>query len=112
MFKKKEEIAIRRYLRTREESMLTHPFGKAIDVFSISGVDFAYLERDKQPLRLSLRSDIELSKLLREKYEEVAPAHKLDQRKWNTIILSGQLGYDEIIVLIDHSYLLAKELKT
>jgi len=45
--------------------------------------------------------------LLREKYETVLPGQKLNQKKWNTIILSGQLSDDEIFDLIRHSYNLA-----
>lgn len=112
MLKQREERDIGRYLRSLEGSTRKRPYGNSIDVYSVAGSDFAYLERNHQLLRLSLRSDLRLAKLLRERYEEVAPASRLDPRQWNTIVLSGQLSYEEITALIDHSYQLAKELRS
>jgi predicted DNA-binding protein (MmcQ/YjbR family) len=113
MLKPSETTAIKRYLDKIKGATKSYPYQKTLAVYSVNGTPFAFLETDKQPLRLSLRSDPELSKLLRAKYEEVTPGHKLDQRYWNTIILSGQLSPDEVLALIDHSYQLAlKEVYT
>ena len=107
MLSLKDQQAIRRYLATRQNAQLSYPFGRSMPVYSVSGVPYAYLETGRQLWRLSLRSDIELAKLLRSKYEEVFPGQKLNPRIWNTIVLSGQLALDEVIALIDHSYQLA-----
>ena len=85
------------------------PHTKTLQVYSVAGVPFAYLETGKQLLRLSLRADSELSRVLRERYEEVSPGQKLDPKVWNTIIISGQLDLSEILALIDHSYILATQ---
>lgn len=87
---------------------MTKPFTKTLLVFSVGETAFAYLETGKQIQRLSLRSDPVLSEFLKERYEEVLPGQKLDQRKWITVILSGQLSFEEITALIDQSYQLAQ----
>ena len=107
MLSLKEQQAIRRYLAGCQNAKLSYPFGRSMPVYNVNGVTYAYLETKKQPWRLSLRSDVELARLLRTKYEEVFPGQKLNPRVWNTIVLSGQLSLDEVIALIDHSYQLA-----
>ncbi|MCY4089023.1 MAG: MmcQ/YjbR family DNA-binding protein [Candidatus Saccharibacteria bacterium] len=65
---------------------------------------FALLREHNGLMHLSLKCDSLLSKILREKYESVFPGHNLPKKYWNTIILSGQLNWQEIKDLIDHSY--------
>jgi predicted DNA-binding protein (MmcQ/YjbR family) len=95
---------IKDFILGLEGVMLTQPFGKNKLVFSAHDQMFAILDKDKIPLRISLRCEAELSELLREKYDEVMSGDHLDGNAWNTIILSGQLEDDEIQVLIRHSY--------
>lgn len=64
----------------------------------------AVVYRDSRPLRVSLRCDRSLSKLLRDKYETVLPAEHLNKKYWITIICSGQLPEEEIFDLLRHSY--------
>ena len=65
---------------------------------------FALIQEGKDPVRISLKCDPELSKVLREKYEEVQEGYHLNKKHWNTIVLSGQLSWDDIKGLIRHSY--------
>ena len=69
-------------------------------------VMFAVLEDFALP-RLSLRAEPALLQKLRHDYETVSPGHNLNRHDWNTIILTGQLSWDQIKDLIDHSYQLA-----
>ena len=107
MLSLQDQQAIRRHLANCQNAKLSFPFGRSLSVYSVGGVPYAYLETNKQLWRLSLRSDVELAKLLRSKYEEVFPGQKLNPRIWNTLVLSGQLSTDEVIALINHSYQLA-----
>ena len=107
MLKPQEIQAISEYLVNQGNVELSHPYGQELSVYSVNGVEFAYLDHSKQLVSLSLRSDPRLSQVLRAKYEEVLPAHKLNPKLWNTIVMSGQLGFEEVSVLIDHSYSLA-----
>lgn len=87
-----------------------YPFEKSLAVFSVNDNMFALLSEGTSPLRLSLRCDPKLAALLREKYETVMPAHKLDKRYWNSVILSGQLPLEEVKGLVRHAYEVAKTL--
>jgi predicted DNA-binding protein (MmcQ/YjbR family) len=62
------------------------------------------IAEDKHPLRISLKCDPELSTILREKYTEVMEGYHLNKKHWNTIVLSGQLSWEEVQALIRHSY--------
>jgi predicted DNA-binding protein (MmcQ/YjbR family) len=87
------------------------PFDKNVAVYYIGGKKqfdqenmFALIEIDSEPLRISLKSDPNLATILRQRYETVLPAANLSHKKWNTIILTGQLPWSDIQDLIRHSY--------
>lgn len=65
---------------------------------------FALIQEHKEPVRISLKCDPQLSKLLREKYDEVMEGYHLNKKHWITIVLTGQLSWQEIQGLIRHSY--------
>lgn len=96
------------YILSFEHSKKKILSDEEITFYSINDVTFAIMPNTKDPVRLSLRADRQLSNLLRSKYESVMPASGLDPKQWNTIILSGQLSWDEVKSLIRHSYDLAK----
>ena len=70
---------------------------------------FALIAEGSDPVRLSLKCDPQLAILLREKYETVLVGYHLNKKHWNTILLTGQLPWEEIQGLIRHSYELIKE---
>lgn len=61
------------------------------------------------PIKMSLRCDPELATLLREKYETVMPGQKLNNKHWNTIVLTGQIDWPEIQGFIRLSYDLTRD---
>jgi predicted DNA-binding protein (MmcQ/YjbR family) len=87
---------------------LDYPFGEGVAVYKAGakpdGKMFALISEGKQPVRLSLKCDPELSKLLREKYDEIMPGYHLNKKHWNTLVLSGQLPWEEVQGLIRHSH--------
>ena len=96
------------------QTYLSHPFGEEVFVYKLKLDDqnhkmFAILVEKKEILRLSLKCDPLLAQTLRQKYESVLSGYRLSKKHWNTIILSGQLSWPEIIALIDHSYQLVVE---
>ena len=76
---------------------------RQVILFRSKNVLIAVLEL-KTPLRLSLRSDPGLSEILRSKYETVMPGVNLNSKAWNTIVLTGQIGKEELQSLIRHSF--------
>ena len=85
--------------KTEEETKL----GRKVILFRANNVLIAVLEL-KSPLRLSLRSDPGLSELLRSKYETVMPGVNLNSKDWNTIVITGQIEWEELQSLIRHSF--------
>ena len=65
---------------------------------------FALITEGKVPLQLSLKCDPQLAEVLRQKYESVLPGYHLNKKHWNTILLTGQLDWQEVQDLIRHSY--------
>lgn len=65
---------------------------------------FALMSEKHEPVQLSLKCDPQLAVVLREKYESVMPGYHLNKKHWNTLILSGQLSWEEVQDLIRHSY--------
>lgn len=85
-----------------------YPFDPNTAVYK-NGKMFALLAEGSKPIRITLKSDPQLAKILRDKYETVLPGKNLNQKYWNTILLTGQIPNDEIIDLIRHSYEMTKE---
>lgn len=83
---------------------LDYPFGKDVAVYKVNDKMFALIPENTDPVRISLKCDPLLAETLREKYESVLPGYHLNKKHWNTIILSGQLTWDEVKDLIRHSY--------
>lgn len=96
------------YVLSMPNARLDYPFGDQVAVYKVNDKMFALIQENKDPLQISLKCDPQLAELLREKYETVMPGYHLNKKHWNTILLTGQLPWDEIQGLIRHSYELVK----
>lgn len=92
------------YLLTMPNAVLEYPFGEGVAVYKVGDKMFALVQEGKEPLQLSLKCDPQLAKVLRETYETVLEGYHLNKKHWNTIILTGQLPWEEVQGLIVHSY--------
>ena len=92
------------YILSMPNAWLDYPFGEDVAVYKVGDKLFALIAEGKAPVRLSLKCDPELSKLLRAQYDEVMPGHHLNKKHWNTLTLTGQLPWEEVQGLIRHSY--------
>lgn len=100
------------YILSMPNSRLDYPFGEGVAVYKVgdpstgSGQDkmFAIISEKSKPLQISLKCDPQLAITLREKYETVLEGYHLNKKHWNTILLTGQLPWEEIQGLILHSY--------
>lgn len=92
------------YILSLPNARLEYPFGESVAVYKVQDKMFALIAENKTPINLSLKCDPGLAKLLREKYETVMPGHHLNKKHWNTIVLTGQLEWQEVQDLIRHSY--------
>lgn len=95
---------VEEYLLGMPNAWLDYPFGEGVAVYKVGDKMFALVTEKSDPVRISLKCDPELSKVLREKYESVMPGYHLNKKHWNTILLTGQLSWQEVQDLIRHSY--------
>jgi predicted DNA-binding protein (MmcQ/YjbR family) len=92
------------YVLSMPNAILDYPFGEKVAVYKVNDKMFAIIQEGGQPVRLSLKCDPQLARLLRERYESVLPGYHLNKKHWNTVLLTGQLPWEEIQGLIRHSY--------
>ncbi len=99
---------VEKYILSMPNSRLDYPFGKDVAVYKTGSLDsgkmFALISEGKDPVRISLKCNPLLAEKLREKYETVLPGYHLSKKHWNTIVLTGQLPWEEVQGLIRHSY--------
>ncbi|MEK7602800.1 MAG: MmcQ/YjbR family DNA-binding protein [Patescibacteria group bacterium] len=99
---------VEEYVLSMPNAVLDYPFGQEVAVYKVSsksdGKMFALIAENKNPVNISLKCDPKLAEILREKYESVMPGYHLNKKHWNTIILTGQLPWEDVEGLIRHSY--------
>ena len=86
------------------DAKLDYPFGEGVAVYKVGDKMFALIAEGKDPVRISLKCDPQLAQVLRDKYTEVMEGYHLNKKHWNTLVLAGQLDWDEVQALIRHSY--------
>jgi predicted DNA-binding protein (MmcQ/YjbR family) len=95
---------VEEYILSMPNARLDYPFGEEVAVYKVGDKMFALISEGKEPVRLSLKCDPVLGKVLRKKYDTVMPGHHLNKNHWNTLVLTGQLPWEEVQGLIRHSY--------
>ena len=114
---------VEEYVLSMPNAKLEYPFGEDVAVYKFIPTEnvgrkrtnsdapnggrsrmFALISEKADPLRISLKCDPQLAVLLREKYETVLEGYHLNKKHWNTVILTGQLPWEEVQGLIRHSY--------
>lgn len=96
---------VEEYLLSMPNSRLDYPFGEGVAVYKTKDDKmFALVQEGAEPVKLSLKCDPLLAETLRERYETVMPGYHLNKKHWNTLLLTGQLSWEEVQDLIRHSY--------
>jgi predicted DNA-binding protein (MmcQ/YjbR family) len=95
---------VEEYLMSMPNAVLDYPFGEGVAVYKAGDKMFALVKEGSNPVSISLKCDPTLAQTLREKYESVMPGYHLHKKHWNTILLTGQLSWEEVQDLISHSY--------
>ncbi len=99
-----DHSTVEAFMLSMPNAKLDYPFGEDVAVYKVKDKMFALIAEGTEPLRISLKCDPRLSTILKEKYESVMPGYHLNKKHWITIVLSGQLPWEEIEGLIRHSY--------
>lgn len=106
------------YILSMPNVVLDYPFGKDVAVYKVfvpSGAThrdvaqgdrkmFALIQEGKDPVRISLKCDPILAEVLRAKYDTIMPGYHLNKKHWNTLVLSGQIPWEDVQGFIRHSY--------
>lgn len=105
---------VEEYVLSMPNAELTYPFGEGVAVYKVGASSdaadagrskmFALIQEGRTPVNISLKCDPLLAQVLRKKYDEVMEGYHLNKKHWNTIVLSGQLPWEEVQGLIRHSY--------
>lgn len=98
--------SLRQYCLDQKGAMEDFPFGEDVHVMKVGGKMFALLSHREGSLTISLKSEPEVSLLLREQYPAITPGYHLNKRHWNTVEVDGSIPEPEILGLVDQSYLL------
>lgn len=107
-----DHVTVENYVLSLPDATRDYPFGEEVAVYKVHDKMFALIAEGKEPLRISLKCDPELSKVLRERYESVMEGYHLNKKHWNTLLLTGQLTWEEVQGLIRHSYNLVAGIDT
>jgi len=95
---------VEEYLLAMPNAKLDYPFGDGVAVYKAKDKMFALVMEGKEPVQISLKCDPLLAETLRQKYETVMPGYHLNKKHWNTILLTGQIDWEEVKGLIRLSY--------
>ncbi len=102
---------VEKYVLGMPGAKLDYPFGEDVAVYKAKDKMFALITEGKEPVQISLKCDPLLAETLRKKYDTVMPGYHLNKKHWNTMVLSGQIGWAEVKDLIRHSYNLVTGIK-
>ena len=95
---------VEEFLLSMPGAKLDYPFGEEVAVYKVHDKMFALIREKKEPVQISLKCDPVLAETLRQKYDTVMPGYHLNKKHWNTILLTGQLEWEQVKDLIRHSY--------
>lgn len=96
--------SITNYCLTKKGAVEDFPFDEDTLVFKVIGKIFALIPLEKIPLQINLKCDPEKVIELRENFEEVQPGWHMNKKYWNTILLDGNIRWNDLREWIDHSY--------
>ena len=77
---------VEEYVLSMPDARLDYPFGEGVAVYKVGDKMFALIREGKTPVQISLKADPQLSRVLREKYDEVMPGYHLNKKHWNTVV--------------------------
>ncbi|MCU0499277.1 MAG: MmcQ/YjbR family DNA-binding protein [Anaerolineae bacterium] len=99
---------LRAYCGSKIGAVEDFPFDQETLTFKVMGKIFALLPLEKrdQPPSINLKCEPQLAQILRSTYDAVQPGYHMSKKHWNTVIVDGSIPADEILEMIDHSYLL------
>jgi predicted DNA-binding protein (MmcQ/YjbR family) len=100
--------ALRDYCLSLTGAFEDFPFGPEVAVMKVKDKMFALLPIDASPLTISLKADPDEAILQRPQYKAITGGYHLNKRHWNTVLIDGEIGDEQVLELIEDSYLLVR----
>jgi predicted DNA-binding protein (MmcQ/YjbR family) len=100
--------ALRDYCLSLTGAFEDFPFGPEVAVMKVKDKMFALLPVDASPLTVSLKVDPDEAILQRQQYKAITEGYHLNKRHWNTVLIDGEIGDEQVLELIEDSYLLVR----
>ncbi|QTH42307.1 MmcQ/YjbR family DNA-binding protein [Cohnella sp. LGH] len=94
----------------RPGTTLRYPFDPDLPVLFVGSKMFALLGHTGEVESINLKADPEEAWLLRQQYEgAVLPGYHMNKKHWNTVVLNGIVPDDEVLAMLEQSYLLVRD---
>ncbi|MBO9596588.1 MAG: MmcQ/YjbR family DNA-binding protein [Cohnella sp.] len=88
---------------------LKYPFDPDLPVLYVGSKMYALLGRTGADESVNLKADPEEAWLLRQQYPTaVLPGYHMNKKHWNTVVLNGTVPDDELLAMLEQSYLLVR----
>ncbi len=91
------------YALSKPRSEATFPFDDKTLVVKVMGKMYLLIDIE-DPSTVNLKCDPDRAIELRVAYEDVQPGYHMSKKHWNTVRVNGELSWNFIMELIDHSY--------
>jgi predicted DNA-binding protein (MmcQ/YjbR family) len=95
--------SLREYCLSKKAVEETLPFGPDTLVYKVMGKAFL-LTGFESELSFNVKCDPEKAIELREEFPCVQPGYHMNKKHWNTIVMDGSVGDQQLKEWIDHSY--------
>lgn len=94
------------YMLSKPESTLDFPFGVDTSVFKVKNKMFALVGERKDLMMMNLKCDPDESAALRDIYPSITEGYHMSKKHWISIYFDGSVPENEVLRLIDNSFML------
>jgi predicted DNA-binding protein (MmcQ/YjbR family) len=97
---------LKEYILSKPESTLGFPFGVDTSVFKVKNKMFALIGERNDLMMMNLKCDPDEGAALRDIYPAITEGYHMDKKHWISVYFDDTVPVNEVLRLIDSSYLL------
>ncbi|WP_041736583.1 MmcQ/YjbR family DNA-binding protein [Colwellia psychrerythraea] len=97
---------LKKYILSKPESTLEFPFGEDTSVFKVKNKMFALVGERNNLMMMNLKCDPDEGAALRDIYPAITEGYHMDKKHWISIYFDSSVPENEVLRLIDNSYML------
>jgi predicted DNA-binding protein (MmcQ/YjbR family) len=94
------------YMLAKPESTLGFPFGDDVSVFKVKNKMFSLIGKRNDLMMMNLKCDPDESAALRDIYPSITEGYHMSKKHWISIYFDGSVPDNEVLRLIDSSFML------